>query len=84
MIKVVIGIIVAIIIIVAILLNACMLLSINHVKCPKCGEDMEFWGNAVMADKDNIWYLKNFRYNYKHFGYTHVYKCPHCGATKII
>lgn len=50
---------------------------INHVKCPECGEDMNYVGdmtNETTASYDGT----------RHYCYPHIYQCPNCGKTIII
>lgn len=77
MIKIILGIIIVIGIVGLTLVVACAIASINHVRCPHCGEDMRFVGNV--GDSGLIDGSIN-----KHPAYTHLYKCPHCGTTKLI
>lgn len=55
--------------------TALCLLSIAHVKCPRCGADMEYLG-----DDDDFAVYNSLPKQLKH----HYYKCPCCGETKII
>lgn len=74
MIKVIIGIII-ILLLIGVPVMALAVLSSNHVKCPKCGEDMEYIGNDsdIKLFDELPGYIKH-----------HYYRCPKCGATKII
>lgn len=53
----------------------------NYVKCPKCGSSMYFDGNILKESKG---FRKTTLGEPKHIGYPHVYRCPECGATKVI
>lgn len=60
----------------SIMFFAVALLSSNHVKCPKCGKDMDYIGNDATFDRR----FKGLPEQMQH----HFYKCPECGTTKVI
>lgn len=48
----------------------------NHVKCPYCGEDMQYVGNDETFNQN--------KGNEPDFLQHHYYKCPYCGKTVIL
>lgn len=75
MIEHIIGAIALILFFILIALVSIAAVSINHVRCPNCGSDMEYVGND---DTFNI--NKGLPKQLKH----HYYICPKCGRTKIV
>ncbi len=55
------------------LFGACALSGFNDVKCPDCGEYMDFEGTDVDDSNAGLPYRNHY-----------YYKCPHCGRTKVI
>lgn len=75
MIEYIIGAILLILFLALVCIASIATVKINHVKCPKCGTDMDYIGNDNNFDVPNG--LPN---QLKH----HYYRCPKCGEIKII
>lgn len=81
MIEYIIGAILLILFLALVCLASIATIRINHVKCPKCGTDMDYIGNQIDIG-EGFPITDNSKYRY--LGYPHVYRCPKCGKIKTI